>query len=145
MKAKLLSINISYKKGIKKTPVKEALLIKNYGIENDAHAGNWHRQISLLGIESVKKIRSKGIELNYGDFAENLTTQNIELFSLKLGTRMRIGKTAIIEITQIGKKCHNDCEIFKQLGDCVMPKEGIFAKVSEGGRIQLNDEIEVLY
>jgi molybdopterin adenylyltransferase len=144
MKAKLLSINISDKKGIKKTPVNKALLIKDYGIENDIHAGKWHRQISLLAIESIDKMRSKGIELNYGDFAENLTTQDVDLSSLPIGTQIRIGDNVLLEVTQIGKKCHSDCEIFKRLGDCVMPREGIFAKVLNGGEIKINDEIGVL-
>ncbi len=111
MKAKLLSINISDKKGIKKTPVSKALLIKDYGIENDIHAGKWHRQISLLAIESIDKMRGKGIELNYGDFAENLTTQNVDLSSLPIGTQIRIGDNVLLEVTQIGKKCHSDSQI----------------------------------
>lgn len=130
----LLSINISDRKGIKKRPVDTALLRENYGIEGDAHAGDWHRQVSLLADEAVDTMRGKGAELNHGDFAENLTTSGVPLSDLPVGTVLSVGD-AVLEITQIGKECHQGCAIFRLVGDCVMPRKGIFAKVIKGGRI----------
>ena len=141
MKGVLLSINISEERGKRKRAVKEANITLE-GIEGDAHAGKWHRQISLLGEESIEKMRRKGIEIEYGDFAENLTVRGIILYELKVGTRMRVGE-AILEVTQIGKKCHDDCEIKRMVGECVMPREGIFAKVIKGGKIKVGDEVVV--
>jgi len=134
------SINISHKKGVKKTPLDTALLIKNHGIKGDAHAGDWHRQISLLNQSSVDKIIE--LDLLPGDFAENITTVGLDLYNLPISTHLHVGN-AILEVTQIGKECHNSCAIKAQVGDCVMPREGIFAKVIEGGEIHINDEIEV--
>lgn len=130
----IVSVNISTKKGVVKYPVPEINLIEDFGIENDAHAGKWHRQISLLASEDIETMQNKGLELHPGDFAENITTLGIKLDSLPIGTKLSINN-AIIEITQIGKKCHHDCEIFKTIGDCVMPKKGIFAKVIKAGKI----------
>lgn len=142
--AKLISINISEKKGVVKKPVEEALLIEDFGIENDAHAGKWHRQVSLLGKESVDKMVAKGLEhLKPGDFAENLLTKGIVLYELPIGTILSIGKT-IHEVTQIGKECHTGCEIKQLTGDCVMPREGIFTKVLKGGMIKPGDDIEII-
>lgn len=141
MSAKVVSINISKTKGTTKEPVKEATVIENYGIKEDAHAdSHWHRQISLLGVESIQKMKDKGLNLNYGDFAENITTEGIDLLSLPLGTKLKIGEV-ILEITQHGKKCHSKCEIFKIVGDCIMPKEGVFTRVIKGGKIKVGDEI----
>jgi len=142
MKGILLSINISKERGRKKKPVGEANITME-GIEGDAHAGNWHRQISLLGEESIEKMRGAGIEINYGDFAENLTVRGITLYKLKIGTRIRVGEV-MLEVTQIGKKCHDDCEIKRLVGKCVMPTEGIFARVIKGGKIRVGDEVEVV-
>lgn len=141
MIARVISINISGRKGIKKKPVHEAILKENYGIEGDAHASfQWHRQISLLAVESIQKMKEKGLSLNYGDFAENITTEGIDLSSIQLGTKLKIGEV-IIEITQHGKKCHSKCEIFNVVGDCIMPREGVFARVLKGGKIKIGDEI----
>lgn len=142
--AKIVSINISDKKGVIKTPINEAKLKVDHGIVGDAHAGNWHRQISLLSKESIDKMRSKGFnELKSGDFAENITTEGINVYKLPVGQRLKIGECEV-EVTQIGKKCHGGCDIKKKTGDCVMPREGIFVKVIKEGIIYPNDEITVL-
>jgi len=142
---KVVAISISKKKGIPKTNVQSAKLIENFGIEGDVHAGNWHRQISFLALESIDKMREKGLpNLRPGAFAENITTEFLELPKLEVGTLMRIGKEAELEITQIGKECHSKCAIFFKVGDCVMPREGIFAKVIRGGEIFIGDEIRIL-
>ena len=135
MNAKLVAINISKEKGVKKQSIESGRLIENWGLENDAHAGSWHRQISLLGMESVRKIEQLGLEgLCTGSFAENLTTEGICLYELPIGTRFSIGE-CLLEVTQIGKECHQHCAIYHQVGDCVMPREGIFARVIKGGQI----------
>jgi cyclic pyranopterin phosphate synthase len=138
---KIISINISTHKGQKKHQIDFAVLKENHGIEGDAHAGDWHRQVSLLAQESVDKMRGKGVELHPGDFAENLTVENIELSNLKIGQRLKIGSEVILVITQIGKECHNDCAIKQQVGDCVMPREGVFARVIKGGEIKTGNQI----
>jgi cyclic pyranopterin phosphate synthase len=143
-KGKVLSINTSDKKGVIKKPIKEGLFIENYGLEIDAHSGNWHRQVSLLGIESFVKMENEGIEgLVPGIFAENITTEGIVLYELPIGTRLVIGET-IQEVTQIGKECHAGCEISQKVGKCIMPKEGIFTKILKGGVIREGDIIEVI-
>ncbi len=144
-KGRIIAISISKRKGIQKTNVPEAMLIENHGIKGDVHAGDWHRQVSILADESIDKMRVKGLDnLNPGDFAENLTTEFIKIPELNVGTRLKIGETAILEITQIGKECHHHCAIYKAVGDCVMPREGIFARVKKGGRIKVNDVIEII-
>lgn len=140
MKASVVSVNTSKDKGTRKENVPCALLKVDFGVEGDAHAGQWHRQISLLAIESIEKMRSRGAEMGPGDFAENVTTKGIDLTSLPVGTRLRVGE-AIIEVTQIGKKCHEGCEILKKVGNCVMPSEGIFARVVRGGEIRPGNSI----
>jgi len=141
---KVLAINISEKKGVVKKPIDEGVFIEDFGLEGDAHAGKWHRQVSLLGIESFNKMKELGIEgLDYGSFAENITTEGIILYELPVGTRLKIGET-IQEVTQIGKECHTGCAIAKQVGKCVMPKEGIFTRVIKGGIVRRGDIIEVL-
>ncbi len=141
---KVLDINISEKKGVIKTPLKEGIFIEDFGLEGDAHAGKWHRQVSLLGIESFNKMIELGIkDLDHGSFAENITTEGIILYELPVGTRMKIGET-IQEVTQIGKECHTGCAIAQKVGKCVMPKEGIFTKVIKGGIVRPGDIIEVL-
>ncbi len=144
MQPRVISINISKEKGTTKEPVQEAIVIENYGIQGDAHAGShWHRQISLLSYESIQKMKDKGLSLKHGDFAENITTEGIDLLSLPVGTKIQIGEV-ILEISQHGKSCHSKCQIFKIVGDCIMPKEGIFAKVLKGGKIKVGDEIKRL-
>jgi len=142
--AKVLAVNISKKKGVPKEPIEKGYFEVNHGLVGDAHAGSWKRQVSLLGQESIDKIKAYGIEgLCTGKFAENITTEGITLYELPVGTRLRIGET-IMEVTQIGKECHAGCAIRKLVGDCVMPREGIFTKVVKAGYIKPGDEIEVL-
>ena len=144
MAAKIISINISPKKGMRKKAVDSAVLKENYGIEGDAHAsGKWHRQVSLLALESIGKMQAKGLKVGPGDFAENITTQGVELPVLPVGTKMIIGEDIELEVSQIGKLCHSRCAIYEQAGDCVMPREGIFVKVLKGGTIKTGDEIKV--
>ena len=142
--SKVAAVCISEHKGTKKHPVERITVKENHGIVGDAHAGSWHRQISLLADESVDTMRAIcQLELDAGIFAENINTRGIELKTLPVGTRLRVGETEL-EVTQIGKQCHNDCEIKRTTGKCVMPTEGIFAIVIKEGRIQAGDEIEVL-
>jgi MOSC domain-containing protein YiiM len=143
MPGRVIAVCISEKKGERKKPVCEVLVRENYGIVDDAHAGDWHRQISLLAMESIKKMQAKGLDVTTGDFAENITTEGIDLPSLPIGTRLAIGDT-LTEVTQIGKECHTRCAIYHQAGDCVMPREGIFVKVLRGGTIKGNDTIEIV-
>jgi MOSC domain-containing protein YiiM len=144
MTAKIVSINISDKKGVRKKPVDSALIRENYGIENDAHASEkWHRQISLLALESIEKMKAMGLKVGPGDFAENITTQGVDLPGLPVGAKMTIGRDVEVEVSQIGKVCHTRCAIYHQAGDCVMPKEGIFVKVLKGGTIKTGDEIRI--
>jgi len=144
MQAKVVSINISDKKGMRKKPVEEAEFRTDYGIEGDAHASSeWHRQVSLLAVESIKKMQEMGLDVKAGDFAENITTEGIDLVSLPIGTRLQIGQKIIGEVSQIGKECHTRCAIYYQAGDCVMPKEGIFITVVQGGRIREGDSIQI--
>lgn len=145
VRGRIVSINISDKKGIRKRPIEEVIIKTGYGIEGDAHASSeWHRQVSLLAIESIRKMQSLGLDVKPGDFAENLTTEGIDLLSLPIGTRMAIGREIEVEVSQIGKECHSRCAIYYQAGDCVMPKEGIFVRVLKGGRVRIGDEIVVL-
>ena len=130
----VVSVNISEKVGVVKQPVPKIELKVNHGIVGDAHAKNWHRQVSLLAIEDIDKMREKFEALKPGDFAENITTRGIELYSLPIGTRLFIGDVEL-EVTQIGKECHQGCAILKQIGDCIMPRRGIFAIVIKGGEI----------
>jgi MOSC domain-containing protein YiiM len=141
---RVVAVSVSLKKGVKKTNILQGSLIENYGLENDAHAGDWHRQLSLLAIESISKIRKKGLDVNPGDFAENITTEGIRIWDLPVGTRLKLGENAVVEVTQIGKECHDRCAIFKQVGDCVMPREGVFVKVLKGGAISPEDRIQIL-
>ncbi|WP_208975206.1 MOSC domain-containing protein [Proteiniborus ethanoligenes] len=141
---KVLDINISETKGVIKKPIEEGIFIEEFGLAGDAHAGKWHRQVSLLGIESFNKMEELGIEgLEHGNFAENITTEGIILYELPVGTKLKIGET-LQEVTQIGKECHSGCAISKQVGKCVMPKEGIFTRVIKGGVVRPGDIIEVL-
>ena len=143
--AKIIAVNISEKKGTPKKSIQEGVLIENFGLEGDAHAGKWHRQISLLGIESIEKAKGMRTDgLCHGVFAENLTTEGIELYTLPIGTKLKVGSEAILEVTQIGKECHEGCAVSKLVGQCVMPKEGIFAKVLKGGKVHPGDEINII-
>ncbi len=143
-KGRIKAISISEKRGTQKTNVPEAELKTDFGIVGDAHAANWHRQVSLLAVESIDKMVAMGAKVSPGNFAENITNEGIELLKLSVGSKLKIGKVAGLEITQIGKECHRRCAIFEQVGDCVMPREGVFAKVAEGGVIKVGDIIEVL-
>ncbi len=139
----VVAVNRSQTKGVPKTPIPAGEFLVDHGLEGDAHAGNWHRQVSLLGQESIAKMTAQGVnDLLPGRFAENITTQGIVLYDLAIGTRLRIG-SVILEVTQIGKECHQKCAIYRQVGDCVMPHEGIFARVVEGGVIRPGEQIIV--
>lgn len=137
---KIISLNISDKKGVVKRPVSEVTLIENWGISGDAHAGKWHRQVSMLSLSSIEKARSWGIDVKFGDFAENITVEGIDVWKLPVGTLAQIGDT-LMKVTQIGKECHDDCEIARKTGKCVMPLEGIFLKVIKGGAIKTGDSV----
>lgn len=142
--AKVIAVCISEVRGIQKHEVPSVTLVADFGIEGDAHAGNWHRQVSLLDVDSVQKVQDKvSFDLAHGAFAENILTEGIVLYELPIGTRLQIGE-ATAEVTQIGKECHNDCAIRKAAGDCVMPREGIFVKVITGGAVRPGDLIEIL-
>ncbi|MBP1918885.1 MOSC domain-containing protein [Youngiibacter multivorans] len=141
--ARVVAVNISDRKGVIKTPVEMGEFQTDLGLKGDAHSGNWHRQVSLLAQESIDKMSARGIlELTSGKFAENLTTEGIELFTLPVGTRMEIGEV-LMEVTQIGKECHRGCQIMKMVGDCIMPREGIFTKILRNGVIRPGDEIRL--
>ena len=134
----------SPRKGMRKKDIGEGTLVKEHGLQDDAHAGPWHRQVSLLALESIDKMRAMGLKVGPGDFAENLTTEGIDLVGLPLGTLLKIGPEAIGEVTQIGKECHTRCAIYHQAGDCVMPKEGIFIRVLAGGKVKVGDTVVVV-
>ncbi|KGK87054.1 molybdenum cofactor sulfurase [Desulfosporosinus sp. HMP52] len=141
---KIVAVCTSERKGMRKKNVGEGILKVNFGLEGDAHGGDWHRMVSLLAMESIKTMQEKGLKVVPGDFAENLTTEGIELFTLPIGTKLKIGATSVGEVTQIGKECHTRCAIYHQAGDCVMPKEGIFIRLLEGGAVRVGDIIEVI-
>jgi molybdopterin adenylyltransferase len=143
-RGKVISVNISELTGEKKHNVECCLFVVGQGLEGDAHAGEWHRQVSLLAVESIDKMRLEGLDVWPGDFAENVTTQGVELVTLPIGSHLKIGKDITVEITQIGKECHTPCAIGKAVGDCIMPREGVFARVLEGGKAAVGDDIEVL-
>lgn len=142
---KIIAVCISKHKQTRKIDIGQCPVIKNHGLEGDAHANSdSHRQISLLAQESIDKIKAQGLKVKAGDFAENLTTSGIELKSLPIGTLMNIGREVVLKVTQIGKECHNPCAIYHQVGNCVMPTEGIFAVVLKGGIVQFGDEISII-
>lgn len=143
MTAKVVAVNISPNKGEQKKPVPSVHLRAQHGIVDDAHAGDWHRQVSLLAEESIDKMRRLGLAVDPGAFAENITTRGVDLVALPIGTRIELGET-LVEVTQIGKECHTRCAIYHQAGDCVMPKEGIFARVLRGGTVAAGDAVRVL-
>jgi MOSC domain-containing protein YiiM len=143
--AKVVAVCLSNKKGQKKRAIKEGILKEEYGLIGDAHAdSSWHRQVSMLSLSSIEKMRGLGIEVGPGDFAENLTIEGLDLFTLPIGTRFNVGQDIILEMTQIGKECHDRCAIFKQVGTCVMPVEGIFVRVIKGGAVKSGDELKVI-
>ena len=142
-RGKVLAVNISEKKGTRKTNVRVCAVLKDSGLKDDAHAGPWHRQVSLLANESIEKMKAMGLDAGYGDFAENITTEGVDLVHLPIGTTIRIGDSVTLRVTQIGKVCHERCAIYYQAGDCVMPKEGIFAEVVTEGDVKVGDEIAV--
>ena len=141
---KIVSIAISKKKGTPKTPVDEAFISKDHGLEGDAHAGKWHRQVSFLSSESIEGVKEKGLDVTFGDFAENIASEGIDWKTLPVGTHVRLGGQVLVEITQIGKECHNKCAIYYKAGDCIMPREGVFARVLEEGKIRRGDEIKII-
>ncbi len=143
MKGRILSINISLKKGEKKHPVMSARLVENFGIEGDAHGGEPLRQVSMLSSDDIGKMKREGLIISYGDFGENITAENIDSSKIRMGDKLRIGETEL-EVTQIGKVCHTRCNIFDQVGYCIMPESGIFLKVIRGGEIKVGDEIEIM-
>ncbi|MDK2799154.1 MAG: hypothetical protein PWP27_1760 [Clostridiales bacterium] len=144
LRGRVRSVNISEKKGVIKMPIEVGIFKEDYGLVGDAHAGKGKRQVSLLAVESIEKMRQIGVKgLCNGKFAENITTEEIQLHVLPVGTKLRIGET-LQEVTQIGKECHNGCAIKQQIGQCIMPKEGIFTKVLKGGKIKEGDLIEVV-
>lgn len=140
---KLIAICTSEKKGTAKTMVKEANVIEDFGIENDAHAGKWHRQVSLLALEKIEDFRNKGANVDFGAFGENLVVEGIELNKLPINQKIKVGEIEL-EVTQIGKKCHDKCEIYYQVGQCIMPNNGIFTKVLKGGKVKVGDECILL-
>ena len=143
--ARIVAVCRSDKKGVSKKPIDEGLFKEDYGLVGDAHAASdTHRQVSLLALASIEKMRRLGLELSTGDFAENLTVEGLDLVSLPIGTRLAVGKGVILEVTQIGKECHTGCAILRQVGKCVMPKEGIFARVIKGGLVKAGDKLKVV-
>lgn len=140
----IVAVCTSKEKGERKTDVGQAELQEDFGLVGDAHGGDWHRQVSLLAIESIDKMRAAGLDVGPGDFAENLTTQGVNLYNLPVGTRLRVGDSVLLEMTQIGKECHDRCAIYHQAGDCVMPREGVFAIVVNGGLVKAGDRLEIL-
>lgn len=140
----VVSVNLSERKTVRKTPGERGTLIFDRGFADDAHAGDWHRQVSLLALESIEKMRAAGLDVGPGDFAENITTSGIDLLTLPIGSTLKIGDDVLLEISQIGKVCHTKCAIYYQAGDCVMPREGLFAVVREAGDVAVGDAISVV-
>lgn len=145
IEGRILAVSVSEQTGQRKRGIAKGVLLPEYGLQTDAHAGKWHRQLSLLAIESIQKMQEQGLKVGPGDFAENITTQGLDLPVLPLGTKLQLGLEAVCEVTQIGKICHDRCAIFKKAGDCVMPREGIFVRVLTGGTIQAGDRIRVIH
>lgn len=141
---KITSIAISKKKGTRKTRIDKVIVKKEHGIEGDAHSGPWHRQVSFLASESIEAARKNGLNVTFGDFAENFATEGVDWKKIPVGTHLKLGDNTLVEVTQIGKECHNRCAIYYQAGDCIMPKEGIFARVLEGGDVQTGDPVEII-
>ncbi|MBA4393809.1 MAG: MOSC domain-containing protein [Desulfobacca sp.] len=141
---KIVAVSISDQKGVPKKNIPEGILIEEFGLAGDAHGGKWHRQVSLLAQESIRKMQDLGLKVHPGSFAENITTEGIILPDLPIGTRLRLGTEALVEVTQIGKVCHDRCAIYRLAGDCVMPREGIFVRILKGGPVKPGDPIEII-
>ena len=139
---KITSLAVSKKKGTTKTTVDTATVIENHGFEGDAHAGDWHRQVSFLSQENIDEQNEKGLDVSFGDFAENIASLGVDWKTLPVGKKVKLGEDAVVEISQIGKTCHKKCAIYYKAGDCIMPKEGVFAKVVKGGVVKIGDKIE---
>ena len=139
---KITSLAVSKKKGTTKTTVDTATVIENHGFEGDAHAGHWHRQVSFLSQENIDEQNEKGLDVSFGDFAENIASLGVDWKTLPVGKKVKLGEDAVVEISQIGKTCHKKCAIYYKAGDCIMPKEGVFAKVVKGGVVKIGDKIE---
>ncbi|PAB56806.1 MOSC domain-containing protein [Anaeromicrobium sediminis] len=140
---KIMAVCISEKKGTQKKDIKECELVENFGLKNDAHGGKWHRQVSLLSYEKIEDFKAKGVQVGDGDFGENLVVSGIDLSSLPVGTKLTVND-ALLEVTQIGKECHHHCQIYHAVGDCIMPREGIFVRVLKGGAVKTGDEISIV-
>ncbi len=143
-KVKIIAVSISDQKGVPKKNISEGTLVEEFGLAGDAHGGPWHRQLSLLALESIRKMQDLGLKVRPGSFAENITTEGLTLPELPIGTRLRLGPEALVEVTQIGKVCHDRCAIYRLAGDCVMPKEGIFVRILKGGPVRPGDSIEIM-
>ncbi len=141
---KIIAICISEARGTQKHEVESAYLKEEWGIEGDAHAGKWHRQVSLLSVEKVDDFRAKGADVINGAFGENLVVEGFDLKTLPVGTRFKVGNDVLLEMTQIGKQCHSHCEIYKVMGDCIMPREGVFTRVLHGGEVRKGDSIDIV-
>ena len=143
-KMKIVSLATSKKKGTPKVPVESVQLIEDHGIEGDAHAGPWHRQVSFLAAESIEEARKRGLKVTFGDFAENVATEGVDWEKIPVGSQLSLGESVQVEVTQKGKVCHNKCAIYYKAGDCIMPREGIFARVLKGGKIRCGESIRLL-
>ena len=142
---KIVSLAVSKKKGTPKVQVEKATLLEDHGLEGDAHAGPWHRQVSFLAAESIEKARKKGLDVGFGDFAENIATLGIDWQDIAVGDRVHLGESALVEITQKGKECHAKCAIYYRAGDCIMPREGIFGRVIKGGEVRAGVPVRILH
>jgi len=139
----IVAVCVSAVRGVQKRPVKEIELAADHGVRGDAHAGDWHRQVSLLSDEAAERIRAKGVAIAAGDFGENILTRGIDLLAVPVGGRIRLGTGVFLEVTQIGKVCHDPCAIYAQAGECIMPTQGIFCRVVRGGTVRPGDGIEI--
>ncbi|MGC9029808.1 MAG: MOSC domain-containing protein [Desulfomonilaceae bacterium] len=143
-KGTVVAVCVSKKKGTPKTEVASAVILEGYGLEGDAHGGPWHRQVSLLSVEQISAMKDRGLEVGPGSFAENLTTEGVDLDAVSLGDLIAVGDSALLEVAQIGKECHTRCAIYHRIGDCIMPSHGIFARVKRGGVVRKGDAVEVV-
>lgn len=137
----VIAVCTSKKKGTPKADVGAGVLEEGFGLKGDAHGGDWHRQVSLLAIEQIDTMKNKGLDVKPGSFAENLTTQGFDLGAVRVGDRLKVGDSVVLEVTQIGKECHTRCAIFNKVGECIMPEQGVFAKVVTGGEVRTGDSI----
>ncbi len=140
----IIAVCTSVKKGTTKAEVGSAVVEKGFGLKGDAHGGDWHRQISLLSMEQIEKMKEKGFDVKPGSFAENLTTRGFDLGAVKIGDRIKVGETVLLEVTQIGKECHTRCAIYNKIGECIMPEQGVFTRIIEGGEVRVGDLIELI-